>query len=300
MKAYARIADGFKGQEFFLLPRSVIEKLAAYPLAARLHFSGAGYFPEARHHFIERPNGYPDHILVYVVEGCGWYTINGVEHALKKDSLALIPPNVPHGYGTDNKHPWTIYWITFGGESSTEYASYLPANELQTPVAASIRPRVVSLFLELFQILHHGHSARNLIHASKVLEHMLALLFLGNEALVTGPGVPRSRDIARSIQYMRMNLQNNPTVNELAAQTNMSAVQFWRLFKKQTGYAPIEYFIRLKIQLACQYLSTTDRPLKSIADNLGYEDYYYFSRVFRKIMGISPALYRQNPASLCC
>jgi AraC-like DNA-binding protein len=294
MSMLPRIADGFEGQEFFLQPRPVISRLASHPLAAGLHLCGAGYFPVARYHYVERTRGYPDHILIYVIEGRGWYSVGGVERAVEKDTLLLVPANLPHAYGADNNAPWTIHWLTFGGEMSGEYRSCFPENAYQTPVARNIRPRVIDLFLELFEILRHGHSVRNLVCASKVAEHVLGLLLFNNEALVTGPGVLRYRDITRSIQHMRKSLRKSPSVEELASQANMSAVQFWRLFKEQTGFAPMDYFIRMKIQLACQLLSSTDRPLKEIADFLGYKDYYYFSRVFKKVMGIPPSEYQRE------
>ena len=60
----------------------------------------------------------------------------------------------------------------------------------------------------------------------------------------------------------------------------------------KTGFSPIEYFNHLKVQKACQYLLFTDLRVKEIADKLGIEDPYYFSRMFSKLMGMSPGTYR--------
>ncbi|MCB0166075.1 MAG: helix-turn-helix transcriptional regulator, partial [Anaerolineae bacterium] len=65
-----------------------------------------------------------------------------------------------------------------------------------------------------------------------------------------------------------------------------------RVFKKKTGYAPIDYFIRLKIQKACELLETTDQQVSEIGHSLGYPDIYYFSRLFKKVVGLSPRQYR--------
>ena len=64
------------------------------------------------------------------------------------------------------------------------------------------------------------------------------------------------------------------------------------LFKQKTGYAPIDYFIQMKMQKASQQLDFTDHSVKDIAMSMGFDDPYYFSKRFRKIIGLSPKQYR--------
>ena len=64
------------------------------------------------------------------------------------------------------------------------------------------------------------------------------------------------------------------------------------MFKKSTGFSVIEYFNHLKMQKACQFLQFTDLRVNEIANRLGMEDPYYFSRLFSKVIGMSPKQYR--------
>ena len=73
---------------------------------------------------------------------------------------------------------------------------------------------------------------------------------------------------------------------------NTRVIQARMLFQKETGSSPINYFIRLKIQKACQYIELTNLKLNEIALRLGFEEPAYFSRLFTKVMGISPSAYR--------
>lgn len=66
------------------------------------------------------------------------------------------------------------------------------------------------------------------------------------------------------------------------------------LFQKGTGSSPINYFLRLKIQKACQYIELTDLKLQDIATAIGFEEPAYFSRLFTKIMGMTPSAYRKQ------
>ncbi|WP_121357780.1 helix-turn-helix transcriptional regulator [Flavisolibacter nicotianae] len=87
---------------------------------------------------------------------------------------------------------------------------------------------------------------------------------------------------------MQENINNNITLQELCQQFYYSPSRFSGLFKLRTGYSPIEYFIQLKMQKASQLLDFTDQSIKDIASEFGFDDPYYFSRRFRKTIGVSP------------
>lgn len=293
MKLMIRKAEGFKGQEFFIVPDAVIDGFSPYPLLASLYITAAGYFPRARHHFRERPEGCKDCILIYCIEGKGWCEIKGVRHILEKDYVLIIPSGTPHAYGADNDDPWCIHWAHFSGENAGEYLSRFSDNSYTAPVALNTKAQIISLFTDIYTTLHQGYSVSNMIYSAKEFEHILGLLFFRNEALPTGPGVTHYRAIEHCIHYMRSHLQEMLSVKDLAGQSGLSIPHFGRVFKRQTGYPPLDFFNRLKVQHACQHLSTTDKSIKVIANYLGYQDCYYFSRIFRKIMGIPPTVYRQ-------
>ena len=100
-----------------------------------------------------------------------------------------------------------------------------------------------------------------------------------------------------SIVFMQKHIDEMLTLTAMAEWVNLSGSHFSFVFRKKTGFSPIEYFNHLKVQKACQYLLFTDLRVKEIADKLGIEDPYYFSRMFTKLMGMSPATYRTKRIS---
>jgi AraC-like DNA-binding protein len=91
---------------------------------------------------------------------------------------------------------------------------------------------------------------------------------------------------------MQQHLDENISLNELSKQYNYSVSRFSNLFKQKTGYAPIDYFLQMKMQKACQELDFTNQSIKLIAFNMGFDDPYYFSKRFKTIIGVSPKKYR--------
>lgn len=100
------------------------------------------------------------------------------------------------------------------------------------------------------------------------------------------------RKIEQSIAYMMRHLDEPLQVATLAAQVNVSPSHFFVLFKRQIGCAPIDYFIRLRMQHACRLLDETVMSVKEVAATLGYDDPFYFSRIFKSVNHVAPSEYR--------
>jgi len=100
------------------------------------------------------------------------------------------------------------------------------------------------------------------------------------------------RKIEESIAYMLRHLDAPLQVATLAARANISPSHFFALFKRQIGCAPIDYFIRLRMQEACRLLDATRLSVKEVAAALGYDDPFYFSRIFKSVNQVAPSEYR--------
>jgi len=110
-----------------------------------------------------------------------------------------------------------------------------------------------------------------------------------------GEDTTRQRAASRieaSLNHMLQNLDKPLRVSTLSAVSRVSPSQFFVLFKSATGHAPIDFFIRLRMQRACELLRNRDLSVKEVAGVLGYDDPFYFSRVFKSVVGIAPRGYR--------
>lgn len=103
----------------------------------------------------------------------------------------------------------------------------------------------------------------------------------------------KNQIIDKAKDFIRMNLLNNIGLNDVADFVYLSPNYFSNTFKQVTGENFSEYFIRLKIDKAKQMLGENSDKIYTIASKLGYLDIKYFSNLFKKEVGVAPAVYRE-------
>ena len=99
--------------------------------------------------------------------------------------------------------------------------------------------------------------------------------------------------VEQAIHYMRENIEQHIVMDDVVHYVGYSQSHFFSIFKKKTGQSPIAYFNRLKVEHACHLLKTTDLKVNQICYKVGVEDALYFSRLFSKVMGMSPTQFKK-------
>ena len=135
------------------------------------------------------------------------------------------------------------------------------------------------------------HARSELIAASGALGQLLCLIQF-RMATAEPKGRTAEEGIQRSIDFMHKNLAKKLRLGDLANIAGMSPGYYGMFFRKNRDNTPVDYFNRLKIQKACELLKTADLPVGKIGESVGFTDPYYFSRLFKKMMGTSPRSYR--------
>jgi AraC family transcriptional regulator of arabinose operon len=285
--------EGFQGQRAYSLPVALLHEATRHPLCQGLYVTDIGYYPAARAHKRTRRIGSAQHLLLYCVQGAGWYQLNQAEkQPLLANQWVILPAHVPHKYGADETTPWTIYWLHFAGTQAMALHAHLQEQAPQAPTTIRPTEERFQLFEAIFSQLTLTASLAGVVQASARLGHFLFTL-LPAAGSPTHP-LAATGGVKQSIQFMREHLAQSFTVQELAAQVGLSASHYAALFREQVGRPPIVFFNFLKVQHACQQLADSGLRIKEIAHQLGFTDVYYFSRVFTKLMGVSPRQFRQS------
>ena len=284
--------EGFPGQRIVVLPRAVLAQATQQLLLRGLMPTDVGFFPRASGHLRERTHGVDQAIFIYCVRGAGWCELNGTRHAVRTGEVLVMPPGTTHVYGADHKNPWTIHWFHAQGTLIQGYLAELNVSLDRPMVFLGEDPQWLALFEEVLGALEHGYTQQQLLQASHALAHLLAITIRHrHESWRKQPDAPQK--IAQTIVYMKQHLNQSLQLDALASLANLSRSRYTALFKEQAGFAPIDYFNRLRIHSACQLLDTTNMNVKDIATSLGYDDQLYFSRVFKLVTETSPTEYRR-------
>ncbi len=280
------------GRQRIEIPKTILKsRVLSNPLLKHLHICSIGYYPKAKDHYTYRKKGLPENFLFYCVDGHGWYQIAGQRYEVGPNEFFILPQNTEHAYGSSEAHPWSIYWIHFGGDSLQEFNDTQAVQKHFKPYHIKNNAELLSLFTKIYKTLELGYSIDNLLFANMCLSHYLSL-FIYNYRHYAVASSDKIDCVDSAILHMQEHINENISLNDLSKQYNYSVSRFSNLFKKKTGYAPIDYFVQMKMQKACQQLDFTDASVKNIAFSMGFDDPYYFSKRFRTIIGMSPKKYR--------
>jgi AraC family transcriptional regulator of arabinose operon len=283
-----KIKAGFLGQTMVVLDPDKKKKLVSNLFFRNLFPDAIGYFPNAKYHSRSRKNGISEYIFLYCLAGEGWIEINGKTIQLTPNTGYIIPENTGHKYGSSLKDAWSIYWVHFAGDyAKTFYKRFSTSSDGAVKIAFD--ESLVTLLNEIITLLESDFTDEKV-----ELTHFKLITFLSSLSYSNALNSSRDDTISHSLVFMKAHLNGILTIEVLANQACYSISRYSELFKQKTGYSPIQFFIRLKIQKSCEYLYFTNLNIKEICKEVGFDDPYYFSRMFKKQIGVSPSEYRKK------
>lgn len=299
---FLKIKDGFRGERSLVMPEMIRKLAEKDPVLQQLYVTDIGFYPHATHHYRQRTAPIDQYVLIYCISGSGRYQVNGKQYEVKANQYFILPAKMPHAYASNNDDPWTIYWIHFRGSLAPYYAE---GAESPITVSANLNSRIAdrnAIFEDIFMTLSDGYTIENLRYTTSLLHFYLgSLQYLPiyrkyHKKADSDAQSEENMVVNAALKYMEENLEKSIMLQDLAKYTGYSVSHFSSIFKSNTGHSPLNYFNLLKIKKACELLETTDLKINQISCMVGINDSLYFSRLFNKIVGISPKKYRNKEA----
>ncbi|HCE44658.1 MAG TPA: hypothetical protein DET40_14035 [Lentisphaeria bacterium] len=262
----------------------------------------AGRAPEHRHDVY--------HVVLYG-ESRGKFSINGRILPAEQGVLVLSSPGEGHLFPPVDKGMIKYTEFTFSYASNKGKHLDMPFKELlslHSGIDLQHWDNVTKLNLDQYKELHriiagisevkesssgirHIQLYRNIAELFNFLTLAYAVADLPVEDSLSS-GLSRARD------YIHANYGKKIKIAKLAELACLSKGHFQRAFKKKFALSPVGYINEHRISAARNLLRTTPYPCAEIAERVGFEDIFYFSKVFKKISGRSPAAYRNEPGKL--
>jgi AraC family transcriptional regulator, arabinose operon regulatory protein len=280
--------EGFANQRLVVVPRPSVAEALRRPVTRRLIVTDVGYYPDAVDHRMERPHGIDATVVMVCTSGTGWARIGDEAHRVGPRVAVVIPQGVRHAYGADGGRPWTIWWAHLAGTDVAELVQTMDVTPSKPVVSIRGLERAVALLDEILSGLERDQSPARLVGASGAAWKLLTQISV--DRILPAPDDP----LQRAMNYLADRLDSTVQVPELAHLVSVSPSHLSALFRRATGGGVLAHHQALKMARARTLLDVSDARIGEIAREVGYDDPFYFSRLFKRHHDMTPTQYRSR------
>jgi len=286
---------------------SYVKYLTASPLDKDwgLYLTVAGFaqippsltYPPRKH-----PSGYfftwekgrilQEYQINYITDGSGVFETITDQIKVDPGSVLILRPGMWHRYKPDADSGWSEHYIGFKGDFCPNLfqEGFFPSSK--PVVYIGFQESMLNLFFDVIQIVKDEKTGYQQVLAANTILMLSRILSVIRNQEFKGKSVERT--IRKACLFFRENLNKNIVIEDLAGELNVGYSYFRQMFKKYTGISPVQYHLSLRMQRAKDLLISTDLSFKEIANELGFESYFYFSRIFRDKTGQSPKEFKNE------
>lgn len=236
-------------------------------------------------HWQWKSNGSNDFDFWYILDGKGTLVLNGKSHALTPGCCFIIPPNSKIHATQDLKNRLLVFYLHFDFLLPDGKKADKSPNSIPEFVHVLSNQNFLGTLARKCQVAFKRKEPIGIFQAETILKQML--LVLHEEKFIRSPD-PIESKVSEIIHQIESDPRRDWNVGIMAKQIHLSRSQFTRRFKQLTQVTPNRFVILSRLNRACQLLEETDFTIGEIADALGYEDIFFFSKQFKSFKGISP------------
>lgn len=229
--------------------------------------------------------------FIYLSGGNGSYQANnGPVQRVESGTLLFLRPGVIYNYGPDQGGYWDEYYFTFEGTRIDEWLGSWLTNVDEAKQVGHEDATQHNRIERIFMLMESG-LADNIDRAALLVETLLFEFMLKAQATAQ---TTKTQQVIDIMDDLGDSLFQPFDAKSIAKRHHISISTLRRVVSEYTGYPLNAYINRLKIAEAKNILLNTEDSVKEVADSLGFKDVFYFSRLFKKYVGVAPLIYRNN------
>jgi len=251
-----------------------------------LCINNCGFHQELARMDVRRPRGRLDYQLIYIQSGQIHFDLDGTGLQLGSGSVFLYRPGQPQFYRIQGT-PTTFFWIHFTGSAVENMLDFFRSAFLQIGDFPEFGQFCRSYYMDYR--LTAGRS--ELLYEGKLIS-LFALV--ADRAAGVSPRREAGAKISKALLAMNSHLTPRLSNDQLAQLCALNKSYFIKLFRQATSLTPQQYYTGLILDKSKALLEATDYSVSEVASLCGVEDSLYFSRLFKKHIGISPTDYRKR------
>jgi len=227
-------------------------------------------------------HNHPDYEFHFITEGTGIFRINDRYCHVKPGSFLISPPRIEHNFTSEEGIKQSLFFAP-----ADAFKSW-PQLEKEINISLVHIELDLSFKLECELIKQDSLSAIT----DKQIGAFYTILGVLLRRLHS-PKTSNSSLMIKARQLLEENGRKRMTIKEIASKLSISNTYLIQLFKRETGMTPNQYMQKYKVDQSCYHLLTSNDTCRRISEQVGFEDPFYYSRIFKKIMGVSPSIWRK-------
>jgi len=238
---------------------------------------------------IQRPT-FPFFSIEYVVRGEGTLRLNHRQHKLQPGVVFSYGPGIPQTISANPAAAPSKYFVNFAGQQSKAIlrACHLPVGSVSQ---LALPHELKNLFNELIHCGQRGRPGANKLCA-KLLE-CIALRIAESQIPDESSETLSLLSYQNCRKHVEENFQRIKSLEQIAAECHLDAAYLCRLFQRYDHQSPYKFLMRLKMNLAAEWLEQPGALVKQVAERAGFRDQFHFSRAFKNVLGVSPNAFRR-------
>lgn len=235
------------------------------------------------------------YILHFISDGKGVFCCDGKTFHLSRGDVFLVRPDMEVYYQADLKNPWSYMWVGFQGIKAPFYLDAAGLNGEHVTCKCENTPLVFTYIQQMIMCRHL--TLANELRREAALQQILSALI--DEYKTTLPreeryDYPYQIYVKQAMDYIRCNFRNSIRINDIASYIGIDRSYLTNIFKNVTGVSPQEYLMKYRMEQAELLLSDKNVKIREVACQVGYNDPMTFSKMFKKLRGMSPTEYRDK------
>lgn len=228
----------------------------------------------------------------YITEGEGILENSYGVFPLKTGSIFITFPGVWHRYKPLEKTGWKENYIGFDGEIARKLLAVPQFTPENMVFNLGIKEELIDTYLKIFDLVEKEQPGFQQIASGMIIKLLGYIVSFEKQKGFSGK---RIAQVIEAIRFeMRQNIEKILDLKSMAQKHNVSYSYFRKMFKKYTGVSPRQYHLQLQIMRAKELLISTDKSIKEISYELGFQSIFYFSNMFKKKEGTTPSAYRNK------
>ncbi|MCP4313089.1 MAG: AraC family transcriptional regulator [Bacteroidetes bacterium] len=228
----------------------------------------------------------------YITDGAGVFENQEGKFKVCPGSLIFTRPGEWHRYKPTKSIGWVEQYVGFSGYIAHQMFGRPWFTKKNSVVEVGNSEEIIDTYFKIFNYTKEEKPGYQQVAAGMIMKLLGFIVSMDKQKDFSGKRVEKI--IQNACFTIRENVEAQLNFQLFAEENNIGYSYFRKMFKKYTGVPPVQYHLDLKILRAKEMLLYSDKSIKEISYDLGFQSIYYFSRIFKNKLSVSPSEFRKS------